>query len=442
MFKSSFYRPLSLLIVFALAFAITSIVVAQDAPTIDPNAPVVVWIDAAREEAAGRYLDLHSDKASLLNLTTTNYGELPDRILFWNNVGGGWPDGSFAGPSTVPQINDAAHSFLSDFTPYVDPEIIAGFAPGALTNCYDGERLYCLRNDIAQFVLYYNAPLLEEWGMQPPTTYEEMLVQAQQVMEEHPDYQYMMAQTEKIFFQMLHSTQCPYQQFLGGGRVRVNAVHDNCYAAMEWMDEMVSSGALLPTDMFGSEATDIVRSGKWVFIPSASWFPDYAFVGAYFEQDDPAVQGLVGATEMPHWEGQDRPYTFWWGGGSWVMSRHTPNPQAVADFMVYMTTEAVVEQGTFPAYLPAAERWLENMPTKTQYADPVAAAEVLTTAAGQMWTMGYETPINADGLWAPIQSRIIAGELTYTEALEEFQAVMVDGGTKIHYEVITEGLDP
>jgi multiple sugar transport system substrate-binding protein len=223
--------------------------------------------------------------------------------------------------------------------------------------------------------------------------------------------------------------------------VRINALHENCKKAMAWMDEMVSSGAVLPTDMFAGETTDLVKSGKWVLIPSSSWFADYAFVGAYYEKDDPALQGLVGVTAMPKWEGQDQPSVFWWGGGSWVMSRHSVNPQAVADFIVYMTTEATVEQGTFPAYLPAAEKWLANIETKTQFADPAKAAEVLTTEAGHMWTKGYEAPVNADALWAPIQSRILAGELNYTQALEEFQAAMVDGGAKLHFEVVTDGLD-
>jgi multiple sugar transport system substrate-binding protein len=420
------------------------VVTATPQPTKSPydkNAQVLIWIDAAREKVAGKYADLYPEKAKPVKLTTTNYGELGDKILFWNNVGGGWPDGSFAGPSSVPLINDAAHSYLADFTPFVDKKIIEGFAPGSLENCYDGQKLYCLRNDIAHFVLYYNAPLLKQWGMKPPTTYEEMLAQSKQVAKEHPGYQYVAAQQEKIFFNMLHSAQCPYQQALGNGKVRINALHENCKKAMTWMDEMVASGALLPTDMFGSEATNLVKSGKWVLIPSSSWFADYAFVGAYYEKDDPKLKGLVGVTAMPKWNGQDRPYTFWWGGGSWVMSRHSKNPQAVADFMTYMTTEAIVEQGTFPAYLPAADKWLKNMSSKTQFEDPAKAAEVLKTEAGHMWTKGFEAPVNADALWAPIESKVLAKKLTYTQALEEFQKVMVDGAKKLYYDVVTTGLD-
>src|SRR5215216_6301317 len=73
----------------------------------DKNASIEVWIDAAREESAGKFVKAYPDKGKLVSLTTTDYGQLPQKILFWNNVGGGWPDASFGGPNIVPLINDA-----------------------------------------------------------------------------------------------------------------------------------------------------------------------------------------------------------------------------------------------------------------------------------------------------------------------------------------------
>ncbi|MDQ3249385.1 MAG: hypothetical protein M3Q45_09275, partial [Chloroflexota bacterium] len=98
------------------------------------SAPIEVWIDAAREESAGKFVEDYPDKGDLVSLTTTDYGQLPQKILFWNNVGDGWPDASFGGPQIVPLINDAAHNYLGDLEPYVDPKIVEGFAPGSLQN--------------------------------------------------------------------------------------------------------------------------------------------------------------------------------------------------------------------------------------------------------------------------------------------------------------------
>ncbi len=98
----------------------------------DKNASIEVWIDAAREESAGKFIKAFPDQGKLVSLTTTDYGQLPQKILFWNNVGGGWPDASFGGPQIVPLINDAAHNYLGDLAPYVDPNIVKDFAPGSL----------------------------------------------------------------------------------------------------------------------------------------------------------------------------------------------------------------------------------------------------------------------------------------------------------------------
>ena len=54
--------------------------------------------------------------------------------------------------------------------PQLDP---AGFATGALDPCTVDGKVYCLRNDLAQIVLWYNEPLMKQWGYQVPTTWEE-----------------------------------------------------------------------------------------------------------------------------------------------------------------------------------------------------------------------------------------------------------------------------
>ncbi len=118
MSKRIFLSLFGVLIVFSLLLAACKPAApAGTGVEIDKNATVEIWIDAAREESAGKFIDKYPDKGKLVTLTTTDYGQLPQKILFWNNVGGGWPDASFAGPQIVPLINDAAHSYLGDLKP-------------------------------------------------------------------------------------------------------------------------------------------------------------------------------------------------------------------------------------------------------------------------------------------------------------------------------------
>jgi ABC-type glycerol-3-phosphate transport system substrate-binding protein len=196
------------------------------------------------------------------------------------------------------------------------------------------------------------------------------------------------------------------------------------------------------TNMWSEEVSTMIREGKWLFLPSSSWFGDYVIVGTYFEKDDPNAQGTIGVAATPKWEGQDQNWTYWWGGAAWVASRHSKNPQLVADFLTYMTTDVIKEQGTYPAYMPAAEEWLKNMPTKTIYKDPVAVGELFKEQAGTMWTKAAEGPVDTSAVWGPIQAAINGGEIgSYEEALQRYQDDLMDGVGKLGYEATTTGLD-
>ena len=70
-----------------------------------------------------------------------------------------------------------------------DPELGAGqFSPGALDPCTVNGTVYCLRNDLAQIVLWYNAPLMKQWGYQVPTTWEQYEELGEKVAKQHPGY--------------------------------------------------------------------------------------------------------------------------------------------------------------------------------------------------------------------------------------------------------------
>jgi multiple sugar transport system substrate-binding protein len=442
MSKKFFTSVTSILVILMLVLTACSSKKDSGAVEIDKNAKIEVWIDAAREEAAGKFVTTYPDKGKLVTLTTTNYSDLVQKILFWNNVGGGWPDASFAEPQIVPWINDAAHSYLGDLVPYVDKKIIDGFAEGALQSCWDGTKLYCLRNDLAFYVLWYNATKVKELGVTIPTTYEELEATCTALKSSHPEVQCVLGQVGESFTNILVSNKCPFEQIIGPGQLRINATHENCVKATKYLDAANQAGWYLLTDMWAAETTDLIKSDNWLFIPSSSWFGDYVIRGTFYDADDPNFVGKIGVAPMPKWQGQDHPWVYWWGGAAWVLSRHSKNPQLTADFLVYMTTDVIKEQGTYPAYVPAAEEWLKNrMPTLTYLEDTAKAGDILKQESTHMWTMASEAPVNIRDMWGPIQTQVTAGELTYEQALVEWQKALVDGAGKLGYEVVTDGLD-
>jgi ABC-type glycerol-3-phosphate transport system substrate-binding protein len=442
MLKNRLLIALSIVVIVSMILVACAPAAPKPATSTDPNSKVEIWIDAAREESAGKFATKYPDKGKLVQLTTTDYGQLPQKILFWNNVGGGWPDASFSGPQIVPLINDASHQYLADLTPYIKKDIIDGFAAGSLQNCWDSGKLYCVRNDLAFFVLWYNATKVKELGVTVPTTWEELQTTCAQVKKDHPEIQCALGQVQVNFFAQLVSAKCPFQQIMGPGKIRINATHENCVKAAKYLDAMTSAGYYKLTDMFAKETSDLVQSDNWLFMPSSSWFGDYVIKGTYYQGDDPKFQGKIGVAPMPKWQGEDHPWAYWWGGAAWVMSRHTKNPQLTADFLTYMTTDVIKEQGTYPAYVPAAKEWLANrMPTLTYLEDYKKASDVLQQESAHMWTMATEGPVDIGAIMGPIQTKINSGELTYEKALEQFQKDMLDGAGKLGYQPETTGLD-
>ena len=106
-------------------------------------------------------------------------------MLLFNNTGSGWPDVVFAEPRLVGRVADEAHAFPLDLKGRV-PATSSATTTG--WGCTFGDKIYCLRHDLAHFVPYYNEPLMEQFGYDVPTTFEELQALSDKVAAEHPGY--------------------------------------------------------------------------------------------------------------------------------------------------------------------------------------------------------------------------------------------------------------
>ena len=187
--KRGLYLLVSLSIILTLVLAACGGAKETTGVKIDENAPVVVWIDAARKPAADKYLETHPDKANLVKIEIVDRGQFAAKVLLFNNTGSGWPDVVFAEPNIVMYNADVAHNFPMDLTEWVDKKIVDAFVPGSLDPCYSSDKkLLCLRNDLAPLVLWYNKPLMDEFGYDVPTTWEEFQALSDKLAAEHPGY--------------------------------------------------------------------------------------------------------------------------------------------------------------------------------------------------------------------------------------------------------------
>jgi multiple sugar transport system substrate-binding protein len=126
----------------------------------------------------------------IYNGNANGSGVLQSKIALDNRVHGGWPDIVFseenndAASLASPQFNYPA--VLSNGT--VSKPILNGYAAGTLAGCTVNGKVYCLRNDLAQNLLFYNSALMTQFGYTVPTTWQGWQTLGEQVATQHPGY--------------------------------------------------------------------------------------------------------------------------------------------------------------------------------------------------------------------------------------------------------------
>ena len=399
------------------------------------QAPIEVWVDAARIVQLDAWREAHPDKADLVNVTQADRGAVTNQILLWNNIDEGWPDVVFAEPRFAALWSDAARDFVADLSDWVPIEVIETYGAN-LSECYYVGRLVCLRHDLAQMMLWYDAEVVKELGVEIPETWEEFLDIAKFINANHPDEGYIMGTVTTSNEWLFRASECQmvYEEDLG--HVRIFDPDDpKCVRAAELLDQLWELGVLLPSPYGG----DIVEKfgNRVVFIPHASWYGQHVMKPNYPE--DLKAAGRVGAALLPKWKDQDQRWTGAWGGGGWVMSKHTKNPKLASELIVWLATGPWhgTDATTFPAYPPANEVWGAQLARDSFYVeDPYPNMNIMAPLIwpginqGRMyvsWWNEYGTIVNTP---------LVNGERKVMESLPLLRESLVNLAPPAGFEVI------
>jgi ABC-type glycerol-3-phosphate transport system substrate-binding protein len=354
----------------------------------DDNAPITVWVDATREAAVKLFQEQHPDKAELIKIEIADRAQFPAKVLLFNNSGSGWPDVVFAEPEIVGQVADASRAFPADLTPYVSKAILDQFAPGANAPCTFDGKLYCLRNDLAQNVLWYNKPLMDEFGYTVPTTWEEYLALGERVAAEHPGYIIGAFGDDQAMNVYFWASRCPMNQLKDPNTVLINLADPKCVRAAQLADSLIANGAISKLAPFDPAFVELVGQNKLLMLPAASWYGEYVFGGkpdsTYYKE----ANGQLAVAPPLKWADEDTNYTGAQGGAAWTMSRHTANPKLAAELIVWLTTAPDYQASapTLPAYLPAADLWSQTLAGNKVYAsDPFPVLKESSGLIDPLW---------------------------------------------------------
>jgi ABC-type glycerol-3-phosphate transport system substrate-binding protein len=403
----------------------------------EAGSEIVVWADSTRLPSVEAYQEAHPDVK--MDIVTYDGGAdgstyLQTKVQLFDRTDEGWPDVVFG---TTTDVTWASQPTSPGEVPFaaplnqdlVDQDIIDGFAAGSLTPCEIDGDLFCLRNDIAQVVLWYNDALMTEFGYEVPTTWEEYQALGERVASEHPGYLVGSIGDTNSYESYFWSSQCPAQELTDTDTLRVDLADENCTRMAGLLDSLIDAGSV-STQGFFSQGFD---GSKVLMANGPSWYGKYLFDSAF---EIPA--GQIGAAAPLGWDGESENYTGNVGGGVWMVSSHSKNLEAASALAQWLTTsdENLADAPTYPAYAPGAKVWLENPANSDYFANDIAGP--FTTAADQVWTGWSNTRFNSATAWSSVVLPAITGGASLTDTLTAWQTAISDEAKSVGYTVVSE----
>jgi ABC-type glycerol-3-phosphate transport system substrate-binding protein len=401
-----------------------------------PDSTITVWTDSTRLPFVQDYAKEHPNvKLNIVTFDGSADGStyLQTKVQLFDRTGKGWPDVVFASPTDVTwasvPTNPSAQAFAAPVDELVPQSTLDNFATGSLSPCQVGGHTYCLRNDIAQVVLWYNKTLMDKWGYQVPTTWEQYQALGEKVAKQHPGYVIGAIGDTNSQESYFWSSQCPAQQLVAQNTLEVNLSAPDCTRMADLLDPLIADKSVSTQGFF----TQGFNGSKVLMAVGPSWYGQYLFNSAF---KTPAEE--IAAAPPLKWDGQSTTYTGDVGGGIWMISSHSQNIKAATAVAEWLTTNTgnLANAPTYPAYVPGAKAWLANPANKDYFADDVTS--VFINAANEIWTGWSNTKFSDATPWSNAVLPALTAGKSLSAALPGWQTAIVNEAKSVGYTVVAK----
>ncbi|WP_327138246.1 extracellular solute-binding protein (plasmid) [Streptomyces sp. NBC_01340] len=341
---------------------------------------LLVWVDNTRMPAAQQYKKAHPDLKMRIVTIPPDAGYVPTKISLANRTDSGWPDVVFlANPAEAATLASKKFGYAAPLDDLVPQSVRAGFTPGALDTCTFGGKTYCLRNDIAPTVLWYDATLMRKYGYQVPKTWAQYQQTGLKAAEEHPGTLVGAVNGKYGAGIYFGSSGCPTRDTLSLTEVHIDLTRPNCTRVADLLQPLARKKAVTTVAPIDPAFSTFGKDNKILMLPGPAWFGDFMFGPAF-----KVPKGHIAAALMPTWPGENKPYAGQVGGGAFLVSAHAgQRTRAAADLVRWMTTDIALQakQPTYPAFTPAAKKWGQAKSKDPYYAaDPMPALNAAAAA--------------------------------------------------------------
>ncbi len=403
---------------------------------------ITVWVDAPRHPGAKLYAKIMKGKVNVkvkLNSETA----LVEKVALFNRIKKGWPDVAFGTPNDVSVLRDAGNALkLDKYAPasfWKDMEEGNQWCKGS-----DGS-WYCVKNDLAQDVLWVNTKLMKDFGYTVPKTMDDFAKIGADIAKKHPGYSLGALGSQGLYTAFLWPSQCPVNQATSSTVVRIAPKSPKCTRATSLVQPMIDSGVLSTSAPWDADfIKDFGQANKVVMTIGPSWFGEFVIRPA---SSWAVPAGQITAAPMPMWAGEKVNYSGEWGGGIFTVSPHSKFPKEALAFAIFMVSDKrnVVDVAnadgsfgapTFPASKIGNAFWKAKISSDKYYSsDPYPAMLAQSTKI-----FGGEKPVSYDANGA--LEGTMFNELKKTKnaqaALEAFAVYVGNLAKQLGYKVITK----
>jgi ABC-type glycerol-3-phosphate transport system substrate-binding protein len=385
---------------------------SKDTASGSADGPITVWVDAARLPVAQAYVKEHpTKKVTIVTFDGDGNGAttMQTKIQLWNRTGKGWPDVIFSEQVQDPVwMAQKPFEFAAPIKDLIPANLLSQWPAPSTAQCTINGTQYCVQDNLAQVVLWVNKKQMDAFGYQTPKTWQEWAALGEKVAKEHPGYIVGNIGESYSHWIYLWGNQCPLEK-MQGAKLLINSADAHCTEMASLVDPLIKNGTLPPLSIFTPDFAKKYGGAKdkVLLMPGPAWY------SSQFDQTLHMPAGEITAAPALQW-GTDTPVTTGQvGGGPWIISRHSKNAKAAADFVIYATTvfnpTGKDARGGYPAYGPLADKWLETLATNPYFAaDPTPA---LKAAASQIWPGWTLVTYPDQPVWSnTVVTQLVAGK--------------------------------
>lgn len=318
---------------------------------------VTVW---AWYPAFEQVVDLFNDTHDDVQICWTNAGQGADEYTKFSQAleaGSGAPDVIMLEAEVLSSFT--IRDGLVDLAEYGAAELEEEFTEGAWSDVSSGDSVYAVPVDGGPMGMLYRQDIFDEYGVAPPTTWEEFADAARALRD--GGFDGVIADFPTNGNALLHAlfAQNGWQPFTYDSaaptEIGIDIDTPEALEVLEYWNGLVEEGLVAADDAFTTDYNTKLVDGTYATYLAAAWGPGY--LGGLSDADEDAVWR---AAPLPQWD-PENPVQVNWGGSTFAVTIQAANPELAAEVAtgIFGTEEAwkigIEEAALFPLWRPILE---------------------------------------------------------------------------------------